>query len=147
MDKLEFRKKNHIFDWGCETVLAEIVINGKPFSEIAEHYERLIAEKSGAEYDGLGYLYNYADVMYEELINKKSDVSNKEPALMICSCGEEGCGAILVTVDETETGIIWHSFRNHQAKNWDYSIFPTFRFEKNAYQAALDYVKNIILTG
>jgi len=140
VDKLKFQKMNHTFAWGEQAVLAEIVINGKPFAEIVEHYGQSAAEKKEYEFKDC-YIYNYAEVLYEELINKKSEASDNEPALMICSCSCEGCGAILVTIVETETEVIWRGFRDHQMKKLDYSVFPMFKFEKSAYQAALEQLR------
>jgi len=136
---------------GKEVVLAEIIINEKPFAEIAAYYEKLAVEKGGEEYTGFGYIYNFAEYLYDELISKTGIASANEPSLMICDgCYEDGCWAILVTIDETDNEVIWRGLHNHHRskqgqdrKYWDYSVFPEYHFEKTAYQAALEQLKAI----
>jgi hypothetical protein len=107
MDKLEFRRMA-FFDENCgEHIHAEIIINGKPFAEIAEEYERKAAERGTGKYEAFGYIYEYAKSLYADLANNSIRGENPEQkALMICSgCHEAGCWGLYITVCERDNVI------------------------------------------
>ena len=145
MDILSFEEKNIKSDFtGEDMTLAVIKINDTPLSDILEPFERRAAENCDGKYNGWGYEYQYADALFEQLVTKASQASEREAALMVCgSCYEEGCWPLLVTIDESDTEVIWHGLHNPHMSNpasgafWDYSNFPTFHFSKEPYEQSL----------
>ena len=145
MDTLSFEAKIVKSKYSGEDItFAVIKINNKPLSEILEPLEREAAENSEGKYNGWGYEYQFADRLFRQLITKSSSASDNEAALMICSCYEEGCWPLLVTIDENDAEITWRGFHNHHRYDpargvtyWDYSNFPTFHFSKEAYEQSL----------
>jgi len=151
LDTISFEKKivKSNFTWRPLTLAAPI-INGKPFAEIVEQYEREAARNSGLEYL-FGYMYATANYLYKELTGDLEFSYTNNAVLMVCDgCEEAGCWPLMVTIEETETEVIWSNFHNwHRSepnKNglfWDYSVFPVFRFDKIQYTAALKQLKII----
>jgi hypothetical protein len=146
MDTLSFSKRTVKSEFtGKDMFLAVIEINGQPLDKIIEPLEREIAQRGGEKYPGFGYDYQFADILFEELLTQSSAASGNEVVLMICSgCFEEGCWPLLATVEEYENSVTWSKLHNHHRSKpkqggafWDYSAFPTFRFEKENYDAAL----------
>jgi len=152
MDIIEFRRMAIFNENFGEHIHAEIIINGKPFAEIAEEFERLAVERGRGKYNGFEYVYEYASVLYESLANDKScDENPEQKPLMICSgCHEAGCWGLYVTVDVDDNEIVWHDINNyHLSRNrpdrnwWDYSVFPSYRFNQVQYGSALEQLKQI----
>jgi|GEM_PF-3253334 len=150
MDTLSFEKM--VVAGGREhgDELAVTVINGQPLLEIVKQSEREAALAGGYEYEHkeYSYAYQFLHYLHEQLISKRSPDSDSEPALMICgipSCYMCGCSAFYVTIDESETEVIWSGFRHKNLGSPDgkCSIFPTYRFDKTAYQAALAQLKEL----
>jgi len=143
MDTLNFEKmlfKSQFSNYDME--LGVTIINGRPLADIVEPFEREVAHMRGEDYSELGYIYQLAHILYKQLIRKNSQYSEDEVALMICSgCYEEGCWALLVTIEETETEVIWTGFRNNHRSDPEYNSFPILRFEKNNYIEALLQLK------
>ena len=112
----------------------------------------MAAEKGTGEYDKFSYVYDLAKSLYASLAEDQECWENPEQKpLMICGgCHEAGCWGLYVTVEETDTEIIWSNISNyHMTKKrpdkkwWDYSVFPTFRFDKTEYRAALEQLRKI----
>ena len=152
MDTLEFRRMAIFHDNFGEHIHAEIIINGIPFSIIAEENERLAAEKGTGKYKGFEYTYEYACVLYKYLFeNEICDENPEQKPIMICSgCHEAGCWGLYVSIEESDTEVIWRNINNyHMLKGspgsnwWDYSVFPSFRFSKENYNTALEQLKII----
>ena len=146
-DTLDFQEKI-INEYDRKYHLGVTIINGVPLLDIVQKYERQAAEINGYEYTGAGYAYQLSVDLYCQLQEKSSCASDNEPALMICSCLEEGCWPLLVTITETDTSVKWSNFHNHhrsegKANVWNYSCFPTFEFEKAAYHSALEKLRVI----
>lgn len=148
-DVLDFQEKI-IDEYDRQYHLGVTIINGVPLLDIAAKYERQAAESVGKEYNAeAGYTYQVSVDLYCQLLEKSSYASDSEPALLICTCLEEGCWPLLVTITETDTSIKWSNLHNHHrlegsACVWNYSCFPTFEFEKPAYYAALDKLLSIV---
>ena len=146
-DNLDFQAKT-ANEYGNTYHLGITLINQVPLLDIIEKYERQSAESMGHEYNGPGYEYQCSINLYCQLMEKSSCASSNEPALMICTCLEEGCWPFLVTITETDESVVWSRFHNHhmtngKGKNWDYSCFPTYTFEKKAYDIALGKLRSI----
>ena len=146
MDTLCFEKE--VVHWGDdekELLCAKIIINGNPLIETVREYEIPYARKYGQENIAGGYIYVYAEYLYDLLCgNIKSHEHGVEVPVLICQCGCEGCWDFLVNIEEKETEIIWTGFHNpHRSSRtsaggfWDYSSFPVFRFDKQKYLSAI----------
>jgi hypothetical protein len=138
--------------FGREYIHAEIIINGRPFAEAAEEYERLATQRgAGVEYCGFSYIYHYAEMLYGVLACGEVDDANaRQKPLMICSgCHEPGCSGLWATIEETGTEVTWSGINNYhflpgRAKFWrDYGVFPVYRFAKDDYAAALEQLRHI----
>ena len=150
-DVLDFQEKI-INEYGRQYHLGVTLINGVPLLDIVAKYERQAAESAGHEYNiEDGYAYQFSVDLYCQLLEKSSCASDSEPALLICSCLEEGCWPLLVTITETNTSIRWSNLHNHHRSEgkacvWNYDCFPTYEFEKSAYYNALDKLRSIVET-
>lgn len=154
MDTIAFRQMYiDNLNWGGH-IHAEIIINGTPFAEIAEKYERIAAEKGTGDYKKFDYVYDLADSLYRQLAeNEMRDEKRNQKSLMICAgCYEAGCWGLHTTVEDNGIEVIWSNINNyHMAEAsdrlgwnwWDYSVFPSFRFAKDDYLAALKDLKVI----
>jgi hypothetical protein len=96
-----------------EFILAVPIINGRPFGEIVEQFEKLAAEKTQDSYTGYCYDYQYAPVLYDNL-QDNIKLGNKDVVeLMICGgCYCEGCYPLWVTITEEKDRIRWSGFYN-----------------------------------
>jgi len=62
-------------------------------------------------------------------------------------CGEAGCWPIDVDVQKNDQVVTWTNFRqphrgiNSKAGHWDYSRFPSFTFDKQQYQEAMEILR------
>lgn len=74
MDTITFEKEIMKVDDNKEVAIAKIIINGKPFIETVRDYELPYARKYNQENIAGGYMYVYANYLYELLSGKqKSD--------------------------------------------------------------------------
>ncbi|MEZ4437156.1 MAG: hypothetical protein R3F65_32580 [bacterium] len=58
-----------------------------------------------------------------------------EVVLLVCDCGEAGCGAVVTRVDLLDGVVVWSGFRQPQ-RGWALDVGP-LRFDRAAYAAAL----------
>lgn len=146
IDKIEFEKE--IVKWGAEEmelICAKIIINSTPLIETVRAYELPYANKYNQENIAGGYIYYYVDSLYKLLSgNTKPQEYENEIPILICQCGCEGCWDFLVTVEESESNILWKNFYNPRRSSpdspggyWNYNNFPSFKFDKNQYQEEL----------
>jgi hypothetical protein len=150
MDTISFEKKIMKGDFSDNIICAVTIINGRPFADIVKQYEPEAMRKGGKLPDGkmdkhcweseynFGYgLYQGAGNLYNELNNGDCWLDDDKAVLMICSCGEEGCWPLAVSFNYTETEVVWSKFNNWHRSNWNYSVFPVFRFDKKQYDEEL----------
>ena len=143
MDTISFEKNITKDDTGYDHICAVTAINGNPLADIAAPLERAAALKAEDKYNGFTYIYQYADDLYAELI-AGCWLGANEAVVMRCSCGDEGCSPLVVSIEYNETTVTWRKFYNWHRPEWDYdSVFPVFRFDKAQYNAALMNLKAI----
>ena len=149
MDKISFKKKITRSDpkeagFDYTFILAEIIINDRPFLDFVWQYET----KNERYYD-----YNIAKELYLQLISapegqKESCFGGEWPGknkavLLICGvCFFDEDDPLVVTFEETENEVSWTNFDNPR-REYDYSLYPVFHFEKDQYKAALAQLKEI----
>ena len=147
-DILDFQEKT-IIEYSNRYHLGVTLIYDVPLLDIVAKYERQAAENTGDKYTGAGYTYQISIDLYCQLLEKAGLASDDEPELLICTCLTDGCWPLLVTIEETDTGIKWSNFHNHHRSgndedSWDYSCFPAYEFEKQAYYEALEKLRMIV---
>jgi hypothetical protein len=107
------KKVKFIEHFNKEFILAMPIINGRPFGEIVEQFEKLAAEKGQDSYSGYDYGYKYAPVLYDNLQDNIKFGNKDEVELMICGgCYCEGCYPLWVTITEEEDRIMWSGLYN-----------------------------------
>ena len=122
-----------------------IMINGEDLLVLVREYERVFAEKEGHP-DLAG---GYVNERLEHLKTKLQDpekwpfAHDNEVAVLVCSCREEGCWPLMVSITRTDETVTWSHFRQphrHEqspASYWDYAAFGPFVFETVQYDTAL----------
>ncbi len=152
MDTIAFEKSIIELDYSDkEDTCATILINGRPLIDMVRDYELPYARECGQESIAGGYMPIYADYLLGLLTDqKKSEEYDGEIPVLICECGCEGCWDFLMTVIEEESAIVWKNFHNpHRSSTtsaggyWNYSNFPSFRFNRQEYLKAILQLKEI----
>ena len=145
MDKLTFKRKIGRTDpkmvgTAHEYMLAETIINDRPFLDYFGHIEK------AHEYD-----YNIAKRLYFELTGESDSYSHwpdgwpgkNRAVLLVCGiCFTERDNPLIFAFEETDTTVVWSGFHNDQTKR-NYIEIPVFRFEKEQYKAAMAQLKII----
>lgn len=155
MDKLSFKRKTAKTDPKMvgeerEYVLAETIINGRPFLEYIggiekEHeYDYNLAKTLCFELTGESGSYSYWSKEHGWTHGSPDGWPGKNNAALLC-CGVCFCerdNPLVFAFEETEAAVNWSGFHNDQTKR-NYIELPVFRFEKEQYKAALEQLKKI----
>ncbi len=54
-----------------------------------------------------------------------------------CGCSFPGCDSLLVKIDLSDDGVVWHDFRRHNRPSVNYDGLGPFRFDRQEYEIAL----------
>jgi len=145
MNTIEFKKRTLKADpkRNAESrIFYDVIVDGKSL------FEQFI----DAESDMVGNLgfYNNVDLNLKTIdeyqLKGKSELESGQNMLFVCrECGDIGCGAITVKVDQTENGITWSNYKwengYEESYESDFIDFKTLEFEKNEYFKALEIVR------
>jgi hypothetical protein len=146
LDTLSFEKVEQKVNESYYT-LAKIIINGKPFIEIVKDYELPFTDKSDVVELAGSYMSAPAKYLYDMLTyNEKCQTYDDEIPILICRCGAEGCWDLIATVEDKGSVIVWKDIHNPRRSSptpqrtsfWDYKNFPSFCFDKQQYNYAIE---------
>ncbi len=117
----------------------KIIINGADLIDLLREYELPFAAKEGHESIAGGYSGIGSTVLFSRLFDGGDIIT-----ILVCrGCGEDGCWPMQIAIVDHGSTIEWKNFhqphrsRTSKSSFWDYSQFPSFIFEKEAYEEAL----------
>jgi hypothetical protein len=154
MDKLSFRMTTtRAYDENKDANVVETLLNGIPLKDIVDEYQPKAAMKAG-EIPNSGeseYHYPRPQRLYNEFLDpffSKEFFGEDRIEVMTCSCEIEMCWSLFATIEYTATEVIWKGFCNpHRENVWDYSVFPSFRFDREHYREAIGQLKDLACIG
>lgn len=121
-------------------------IDGEPFGDIVERYERLrgYTDPAGG-YGGLVpafYRYGPATAYFLGIDTVHGDY--KAPTYFLgCQCGEVGCWPIEGNITVEDSEVVWGEFTNPYRPERDYTRLGPFRFERTAYLKAVSELNDV----
>ena len=134
--------------FGAKDKVVEIYIDGKKLIDTIREIEYPYMKEEGLLDDPDG---DYGHVSPSSLYNDLTWVVDKNGYaddflgvyLFCCAdCGEEGCWSVTLHVKKDDQYVYWHDFQ-HEHRHWVYNL--TYKFEKEAYEKALQKLKNMSL--
>jgi hypothetical protein len=119
---------------------ARITIEGQPLLDQVRSFEKgilkgTVDEKIAGSYWWLGAK---ALIRYLESLRSKE---GQRISLLGCSCGDEDCWPLECTFCRQDDFIIWKDFLQPYRRNWDYSGFGPFAFQKQQFFSELDMLR------
>ena len=136
MDIITFEKieAEHVIaeKYYYEYIAAKIIINGEDFCDMLNN-----SHDEDFAHQNVNWLHGqltepHLTEMYEGNV-----------AILTCSCTVDECGGFFCKVEETETDITWSNFHD-TSKNNAYASMPPLHFDKAAYKAELEKLKNMV---
>lgn len=135
------KKKSHlgfsfeVFGLGLQTELYTVaaVVDGAPLSQLVFEFNRARGVKS-IQYGGI-IPERIPGRMFDRYWLK--DVYRSVPrriCVLICSCGEPGCGSLKCRVAHGSEATVWDQFESSPGR--DYSQFGPFVFDTAQYRSA-----------
>lgn len=127
--------------------LLELVADAEAPHAAAVNAARRAAGPPQSEWEPLvaaGYGYPTVDMMRHPLAaallgrvapHSWLELTPGELELLICDCGDAGCGALVMRLDVQDEVVVWSGFRRPQ-REWALDLGP-LRFDRGAYIAAL----------
>jgi hypothetical protein len=145
MDRLEFDIYHYVDkDYSNDLLTCvRILINGFDLKDLLKSYELPFATLEGAPDIAGGYVDLFPGDLYKKLTVPSTFYSiDGKPAILICSCREEGCWPFIVEIEKQENKVIWKNFhqphRNSKSHNhWEYDKFGPFEYTKENYEQEL----------
>ncbi|MCX7026764.1 MAG: hypothetical protein NT061_04575 [Spirochaetes bacterium] len=117
-----------------------ILVDGTPFVEMVRSYEtKMLAGNKEAGLAG-SYWYLHPNALIEYLEGDGFGHAHRI-ALLGCTCLDEDCWPLVCSMEKQEQYVIWYDFLQPHRKQWDYSGFGPFGFEKKQLAAAMDVLK------
>ena len=120
---------------------ARIKMDGTPFVDIVSAYEKKMLEGNKEASLAGSYWYLHPKDLIEYLEGDGFG-NTHQIAILGCPCLEEDCWPLRCSVERQEDYIIWYDFYQPHKKQWDYSGFGPFAFEKNQLGDAIEGLKN-----
>lgn len=131
--------------------VVDILIDGQNLLDIVKKFELRFAEQYGKENVNVG---GYAGLpnreLFEALVEGKW-THEGTTTILGCDCGITGCWTLVTRITEKTNTVVWDNFQNPRRSKtssefWDYSEFPSFKFDRAEYESALNELKNITST-
>lgn len=128
MDKIEFRLLSHGFPTQyipCRVI--EIFINDNSLKNIVPSFDR--------------HAFLTPKELYDELTIWYKDIDLNRTAIIAgCVCGVPDCDPIYVTIDESESCIIWHNLRDAH-RSFSNSEIRDYVFDKSQYYREIEKLR------
>lgn len=102
-----------------------------------------LSKRLGVETSCLGWLEPSENekAVYRLLLEEPADFPNNRRSLYVCpECGDLGCGAISVVIEQTENQIIWRDFAfeyNYSEELIRYENINSFVFDRTEYEKVI----------
>ena len=133
-DVIDFKVNS--FDHSESFKTVDIYINGVSFVESLKIYEKPFAGKLAGGYSGIdNYEFDHVKKGIPIMEDGKFDI-------LTCDCGELGCWSFEAKITESDDSIIWSDFEQPR-RDWDYSNFGPFVFDKDDYKEKMSKVPTI----
>ena len=133
--------------WGSTNNVVEIIIDGKKLIDVVREIEIPYATEEGHLDLAGAYGHIPPSFLYADLLDATTDagLDNSLVYLFCCDdCGEPSCWSVVFKVKEEENFIYWYGFEHAHRKDWNYNL--TYKFERSAYEQALQKLKNMAET-
>ncbi len=117
------------------------VVDGTDLVELVREFE------SAARFDvpgGYGGLTTYSSPIKDargHFLGRIAPYEEGTAVLLGCDCGEWGCWPLITDITLDDHSVIWSAFEQPHRKHRDYSGFGPFRFDRSAYERALDQLQ------
>lgn len=102
-----------------------------------------LSEKFGDVVSGIGCFHQSESekVIRRLLLEEPADLLNNRRSLYVCpECGDLGCGAVSIFIEQKENKIIWRDFAheyNYSNDIIEYEEIDSFIFDKKEYEKVL----------
>lgn len=115
----------------------KILIDSNDLIDIIRDYESSFSiEETGDKRIAGNYSGLSSNKLYKQL-----NTINKKVCILNCVCGVEGCWPLIAKITIHENTVVWSNFHQpwrfnqkiKKFKNWDYSGFKDFIFDKKQY--------------
>jgi hypothetical protein len=126
------------------------VVDGQELTDLIHAFEKgADMESRDVSYGGLipanfrfGPLHRHFLAGEGAFVNEEGKVP-----LLGCECGEWGCWPLLASITVDEDGVVWSNFGQPYRPERDYSGFGPFRFDRAAYERALEDLERDVTSG
>ncbi len=118
---------------------ADILIDGNRLIDILKRIESPYAKSEGSpevagEYLSLSVATTLLPSRHFLGEPRRIFVHDEKVAILICTCGCEGCWDFVCHMEFSESVVTWSRFEQVH-RNWDYSELGTFTFDRKNYEA------------
>ena len=123
-------------DYPC----ARVLVDGKPFVEMVRTFEKHMLEGNKEANLAGTYWYLHTKALIDYLEGPGYG-EYQRIAVLGCNCLDEDCWPLVCSMEKSVDCIRWCDFFQPHRKNWDYSGFGPFAFERGQFVAALSGLK------
>jgi rhodanese-related sulfurtransferase len=127
-----------------------IAINGRGLRDVIDQVEA--SQRSLPGWDGRGSRYDHLPLgelrasVRDHFLGEpghKHGVTEGKSMLLICTCGEYGCGAIAVRIQVEARSVVWRDMECVN-RRWSYAALSDARFDRRHYEHAISRLEREI---
>ena len=123
------------------------VVDGQELTDLIHAFEKAAdMESRDVSYGGLiPANFRFGPVRRHFLAGEGALLNEERKVpLLGCECGEWGCWPLLASITVDDDAVVWSDFEQPYRRERDYSALGPFRFDRDAYETALDDLERAV---